>query len=57
MDKSRLDVLLAEINLSTSRQKTLVLIRAGEIIVDRKIIDQLGSGSKYFSIPTYDKNI
>jgi len=40
MDKSRLNVLLVELNLSTFRQKIQVLLRATEVIVDRQIFDK-----------------
>ncbi|MEB3341969.1 TlyA family RNA methyltransferase [Okeania sp.] len=43
MSKQRLDVLLVERNLSTSRQKAQVLIRAGEVMVNQQIIDKPGT--------------
>ncbi len=41
--KQRLDVLLVERNLCTSRQKAQTLIRAGEVIVNQQIIDKPGT--------------
>ncbi|NER04761.1 MAG: TlyA family RNA methyltransferase [Okeania sp. SIO3C4] len=43
MVKQRLDVLLVEQNLCTSRQKAQVLIRAGEVMVNQQIIDKPGT--------------
>ncbi|MGD1715817.1 TlyA family RNA methyltransferase [Dapis sp. BLCC M172] len=43
MSKQRLDVLLVEQNLCTSRQKAQVLIRAGEVMVNQQIIDKPGT--------------
>ncbi len=43
MPKQRLDVLLVERNLCTSRQKAQVLIRAGEVMVNQQIIDKPGT--------------
>lgn len=42
MPKQRLDILLVEQNLCTSRQKAQVLIRAGEVMVNQQIIDKPG---------------
>jgi len=41
--KQRLDLLLLERNLCTSRQKAQVLIRAGEVMVNQQIIDKPGT--------------
>ncbi|AFZ33786.1 hemolysin A [Stanieria cyanosphaera PCC 7437] len=43
MSKQRLDHLLVELNLSSSRQKAQRLIRAGEVKVEGKIIDKPGT--------------
>ncbi|NEP90211.1 MAG: TlyA family RNA methyltransferase [Okeania sp. SIO2C2] len=43
MVKQRLDILLVEQNLCTSRQKAQVLIRAGEVMVNQQIIDKPGT--------------
>lgn len=43
MTKQRLDSLLVELNLSSSRQKAQRLIRAGEVKVEGKIIDKPGT--------------
>lgn len=43
MAKQRLDILLVELNLCTSRQQAQRLIRAGEVKVDRQLIDKPGS--------------
>ncbi|MDY7002681.1 MAG: TlyA family RNA methyltransferase [Cyanobacteriota bacterium] len=43
MVKQRLDILLVEKNLCTSRQKAQVLIRAGEVMVNQQIIDKPGT--------------
>ncbi|MDJ0553556.1 MAG: TlyA family RNA methyltransferase [Microcoleaceae cyanobacterium MO_207.B10] len=43
MVKQRLDILLVERNLCTSRQKAQVLIRAGEVMVNQQIIDKPGT--------------
>ncbi len=43
MVKQRLDILLVEGNLCTSRQKAQVLIRAGEVMVNQQIIDKPGT--------------
>lgn len=43
MVKQRLDILLVEQNLCTSRQKAQVLIRAGEVMVNQQVIDKPGT--------------
>ncbi|MGK7919317.1 MAG: TlyA family RNA methyltransferase [Trichodesmium sp.] len=43
MAKQRLDLLLLERKLCTSRQKAQVLIRAGEVMVNQQIIDKPGT--------------
>jgi 23S rRNA (cytidine1920-2'-O)/16S rRNA (cytidine1409-2'-O)-methyltransferase len=43
VNKQRLDSLLVELNLSSSRQKAQRLIRAGEVKVEGKIIDKPGT--------------
>lgn len=43
MSKQRLDLLLVELNLCSSRQQAQRLIRAGEIKVDRQVIDKPGT--------------
>ncbi|BAU64058.1 hemolysin A [Stanieria sp. NIES-3757] len=43
MSKQRLDSLLVELNLSSSRQKAQRLIRAGEVKVEGKIVDKPGT--------------
>lgn len=43
MGKERLDTLLVKLNLSTSRQQAQGLIRAGEVMVNREVIDKPGT--------------
>ena len=43
MPKERLDALLVKLNLCTSRQKAQGLIRAGEVMVDKQVIDKPGT--------------
>jgi len=44
--KQRLDTLLVELNLCDSRQQAQKLIRAGEVMVDRQIVDKPGTEVK-----------
>ncbi|HEY9846611.1 MAG TPA: TlyA family RNA methyltransferase [Candidatus Caenarcaniphilales bacterium] len=46
MSKQRLDALLVERGLSTSRQQAQRLIRAGEVTVDQQVIDKPGTEVK-----------
>jgi len=41
--KQRLDTLLVELNLCTSRQQAQRLIQAGEVMVNRQVIDKAGT--------------
>jgi len=43
MPKERLDALLVRLNLCTSRQKAQGLIRAGEVMVDKEVVDKPGT--------------
>ena len=43
MTKQRLDTLLVELNLCSSRQQAQRLIQAGEVLVNRQIIDKPGT--------------
>lgn len=43
MAKQRLDTLLVELNLCTSRQQAQGLIRAGEVMVNQQVIDKPGT--------------
>lgn len=43
MAKQRIDTLLVELNLCSSRQQAQRLIRAGEVMVDRQVIDKPGT--------------
>ncbi|NJL36290.1 MAG: TlyA family RNA methyltransferase [Leptolyngbyaceae cyanobacterium RM2_2_4] len=43
MAKQRLDTLLVELNLSTSRQQAQRLIRAGEVMVNQQVVDKPGT--------------
>ncbi len=45
-NKQRLDTLLVERNLCSSRQQAQRLIRAGEVMVDRQVIDKPGTEVK-----------
>ena len=45
MSKQRLDMLLVQKSLCTSRQKAQRVIRAGEVRVNQKIIDKPGTAS------------
>ncbi len=41
--KQRLDVLLVELGLSSSRQQAQRLIQAGEVMVDNELVDKAGT--------------
>ena len=43
MPKQRLDVLLVELGLSSSRQQAQRLIQAGEVLVDNELVDKAGT--------------
>lgn len=43
MTKQRLDVLLVELNLTSSRQLAQRLIQAGEVLVNQQVIDKVGT--------------
>ncbi|MGB3651901.1 MAG: TlyA family RNA methyltransferase [Rivularia sp. (in: cyanobacteria)] len=43
MPKQRLDVLLVELGLSSSRQQAQRLIQAGEVLVDNQLVDKAGT--------------
>jgi 23S rRNA (cytidine1920-2'-O)/16S rRNA (cytidine1409-2'-O)-methyltransferase len=43
MPKQRLDVLLVELGLSSSRQQAQRLIQAGEVMVDNQLVDKAGT--------------
>lgn len=43
MTKQRLDILLVELNLCPSRQQAQRLIQAGEVMVNRQVIDKAGT--------------
>ncbi len=43
MPKQRLDVLLVELGLSSSRQQAQRLIQAGEVLVDDRLVDKAGT--------------
>jgi 23S rRNA (cytidine1920-2'-O)/16S rRNA (cytidine1409-2'-O)-methyltransferase len=43
LPKQRLDTLLVELNLCTSREQAQRLIRAGEVLVDQQVVDKPGT--------------
>jgi 23S rRNA (cytidine1920-2'-O)/16S rRNA (cytidine1409-2'-O)-methyltransferase len=43
MTKQRLDVLLVELNLTSSRQLAQRLIQAGEVLVNQQVVDKVGT--------------